>query len=779
MRFALCVGERAGLRALAVAVAVAGVFAAPAPSRAADESAAPAAQSTDLGEVVVQARRRDEKILDVPVAVTVTTGEQLQENGSLLFEDVARDIPNLHMAQSPRSTSALDVSLRGQSAISAAIVYDPAVGIYVDGVYVANGQAAMSTLLDIDTVEVVRGAQGTLFGRNNTGGAILFSTVKPQLGAFSAEASVAAGTQFMHQARAIVNAPLGETVAVRLAYQSNDRAGYGSSVGSGQGNFGNQHRYQVRLSALWKPAPGTEADVSYEHFQANEVGALLHPLHGTSVEQISLGLNQLGVAASPVPGDFYQTAADQWSHDHSHYDAISGTLSQRITDSVSAKLILGYRKLHNESAIDADAMSIPFANTVLDNSSLQRSGEAQISGKLFTDRLDWIVGAYGFLDKGDAPSVVPPTAQPYLTLFPGFGIPAQSLPVIQQNTARNESNAAYAHGEYKLGDRWSMAAGFRRTADLRKLSENDYLPLPTGPACTILDATTGLPPNPGSACPPINLNVQYTYWSWEFSSRYRLSDEVNLYVRSGRAQRSGGWNSPINTIQNTPFRPERVTDFEIGAKADLGGALLVSGDIFSGHYDEMQRLLPRFVNGTPTTYVVNAGKARVSGFEAEAVARLTRSASLNASLGWTSARYSQFQYSPGAGQPTIDLSGNQFSMVPKFTGSVGGQYEFALESAHVRMHADYAFQSRVEFNVINDFNNQGGYGTLNLRATYAPDQSKWDVSLFAINATNRKYAVTGGSIDATLSPAITQAVSWQVPSAPALYGAEFVYRFGK
>src|SRR5487761_2277188 len=143
-----------------------------APSAHADDTDA----TVDLGKVVVTARRRDEKIVDAPVAVTVQTGEQLKDQNAVLFDDIAREVPNLRMMPSPQSVSALDVTMRGQTSIRSAIAYDPAVGIYVDGVYVANGQAAMSTLLDIKRGEMVRGAQGTLLGRDNTGSAISFYT---------------------------------------------------------------------------------------------------------------------------------------------------------------------------------------------------------------------------------------------------------------------------------------------------------------------------------------------------------------------------------------------------------------------------------------------------------------------------------------------------------------------------------------------------------------------------------------------------------------------------
>ena len=753
-------------------IAVAGVMPLVPPALA-DEPAV----TVDLGKVVVTARRRDENLVDVPAAVTVQTGAQLKDQNAVLFDDVAREVPNVRMMPSPQSVSALDVTIRGQTALRSAIAYDPAVGIYVDGVYVANGQAAMNTLLDIDTVEIVRGAQGTLFGRNNTGGAISFNTNRPQPGAYTAEVTADAGASRLFMGRGIVNFPVGDTVALRLAYQDNERDGYGSSVASGQENFANQHRYQVRLGALWSPNPGFDAYWTYEHFEADEVGALLHPLPGTGAGTVVAQLGQaipLFPDLAPVvfPANFYQTDADFPAHDRTRLDATQLTLSQVIGATTRAKLILGYRHLHNDTAIDVDATSLPFANTALQNSSSQKSAELQISGTALDKKLDWVGGLYWFRDDGSAPSQIPPQSPEYQAFFAAVGGPVVPFPVVESNSLENLSAAGFVHAEYHLSDRWAAAVGVRRTHDTRKLSENAYADTPVGQSCTIIDATTGNPANNGGPCPPIDKSVSFSYWSWEFSTRYSITDEINAYFRSGRAQRSGGWNVPVNTLQDLPFRPEQLTDYELGLKADLlGGALLINGDVFYGNYIDMQRLLPQLVGGTPTTYVVNAGKARVGGAELETTMHLSRNWSLHGALGWTDARYREFFFTPAPGQPAVDLSGNKFYQTPRFNAALGLGYETGLANGVARVYADYAWQDAVQFNVINDFNSQGAYGTLNARAAYAGSRGAWELAVFGTNLTGRRYAITGG----TVAPNV---MSWQIPGAPRLYGVEFTYRFG-
>ena len=763
------------LSAPAAAGVVAMVGLAPfAPSAHADDTDA----TVDFGKVVVTARRRDEKIVDAPVAVTVQTGEQLKDQNAVLFDDIAREVPNLRMMPSPQSVSALDVTMRGQTSIRSAIAYDPAVGIYVDGVYVANGQAAMSTLLDINRVEIVRGAQGTLFGRDNTGGAISFYTNRPQLDSYNAEVTVDGGARQLFMGRSIVNVPVGDTVALRIAYQDNERDGFGSSVGSGQGDFLNQHRYQARIGGLWHPNAGFDAYWTYEHFEADEVGALLHPLpgpgSGTAVAQLGQAAQLFpGVAPVVFPQNFYQTGSDFLAHDRTHLDATQLTLDKAIGATTHAKLILGYRHLYNDTAIDVDATSLPFANTELQNSSSQKSAELQLTGTAFDKKLDWVGGLYWFRDDGGAPSQIPPQSLAYQAFFSAVGGPVVPYPVIESNSLENLSTAGYVHGEYHLTDRWAAAVGLRRTHDTRKLSENAYAATPFGQSCTIIDASTGNPANNGGPCPAIRKSAGFSYWSWELSTHYLVTDNLNAYFRSGRAQRSGGWNVPVNTLQDQPFRPEQLTDYEAGLKADLlGGALLIDGDVFYGNYDDMQRLLPQLVGGTPTTYVINAGKARVSGAELETTMRLPRGWYLHGAFGYTDARYISFLYTPGPGQPAVDLAGNKFYQTPKFNAGLGVGYETAAAGGVLRLYADYAWQDAVQFNVINDFNSQGAYGTLNARVTYAPAGAPWEVAVFGTNLTGRRYAITGG----TVAP---NAMAWQIPGAPRLYGVEFSYRFGR
>ena len=200
------------------------------------QAATPApAQTAPFEEVMVTARRRNEHVQDIPVAVTAISGEELTQRSVVVMHDVAAGVPNLTISTGQRSSMGINISLRGQSTTTPATNFDNAIGIYYDGVYLARTFATMATVMDIQSVEVDRGVQGTLSGRNTTGGAIRFETNKPQLGEYEAVVSGTAGNEGVYRGGAIVNIPLGDTLAMRFNYMVMSRDDLGRSVSTGAG----------------------------------------------------------------------------------------------------------------------------------------------------------------------------------------------------------------------------------------------------------------------------------------------------------------------------------------------------------------------------------------------------------------------------------------------------------------------------------------------------------------------------------------------------------------
>jgi iron complex outermembrane receptor protein len=487
------------------------------------------------------------------------------------------------------------------------------------------------------------------------------------------------------------------------------------------------------------------------------------------------------------PSDPYTAAGSYPSSDVARTDAFNLTVSQNFAGGVSAKLILGYRKLDAQTSLDVDASALPLADTTLINTSKQKSAELELSNSA-GGPVDWVAGLYWFKDDGSAPSVQAPASPEFLAalaainqatggtvdLAPFFS----PLPVYEQNSVVNRSVAGYAHAEWHLTQQWAIAGGVRHTDDRRDLDENSFVDIPgLGQNCTILDVTLPPPYQITGPCPPIQKSVSYGFWSWELSSHYRFTPAVSGYVRIGRSQRSGGWNAPLSTVQDLPFRPEQLTDYEVGVKADLlGGALAVKSDVFYDDYDDMQRLLAHLnPDGTPVTQVINAGRARLSGFEFETAWRVVPHATLQASFGYIDARYVTFEYTPIPGGPSQDLSHNDFYQTPRLQASLGGSYEVPMSAGDLRLYADYAWQDKVQFNVVNDFNNQPSYATTNARVSYTSRTQGWELAAFANNLTNQRYAYTGGTLAAPFAPSPT--IAWHIPGEPRTYGVEATYRW--
>ena len=243
-----------------------------------------------------------------------------------------------------------------------------------------------------------------------------------------------------------------------MAYQHDQRDGWGSSVATGQNDFMNQRRDQVRIGAVWQPTSSTNAYLTYEVFNANEAGALLHPLPNTLASQLP------GVI---IPTDFYQTDTGKIQSDVARTESLQFTLTQKFTEQFGAKLILGYRDLHATNDYDADAVIVPIADVILFSTSYQKSAELQLSGHTANNTWDWVAGAYAFRDNGSADS----------QLAPGPLNPGPPVPTLDFNSVQNESLAGFAHAIWHIDPRWSVAAGARHTHDTRSLIDNAFLDL--------------------------------------------------------------------------------------------------------------------------------------------------------------------------------------------------------------------------------------------------------------------------------------------------------------
>ncbi|MET0371312.1 MAG: TonB-dependent receptor [Sphingobium sp.] len=680
------------------------------------------AQDSDLaastpvptGDIIVTARRRAESLQDVPVAVTAVTQQDLEQRSTRGIEDVAQIAPNLNIGQATRGAGVATVNMRGQENTGQAITNDPAVGIYFDEVYLGRSAGnLLASILDMSSVEVLRGPQGTLFGRNNTGGAILLTPNRPTLSGFSGSVLGSYGSfdEVKLQGTADI-ALVDDKLGVRGSFELHRRDGIGRSITTGNDNYGDRHRESGRLGVRWRPADTITLDFTYDFTDIKETGQVLGPL-------------------TPFPGlGFYDNRSGLVSpSQEAHIDGYTLRTEIEATPDLGFKLIIGRRLLTTDQVSDVDQTPAASVDVRQFADQNQWTFELQASGTTLRDAASWLSsvdftgGVFYFDEDGSDSSLLP---VPVATLF-GTG---RTL----RNYARNQSAAAYLQIESNHFDRLFFTAGARYTKDERELT------IQTGVngACGLAALPVGTPID---LCKQ-SASADFSYWSYSLGSRFKINDDANVYVKFDRGQRAGGLDDTPRAI--VPFRPEVVTSLEAGLKLSLlDRRLRANLAIFRMKVGDLQRsvLLIEPTTGSPYSSVFNAAKSRVQGFEAEVNLTPVDGLTLGGSLGLIDADYTRFT-NPATG---ADQSSFRFPNTPKKTYSLSASYDAPItDTIGMLARIDYAYRSKLYFDVFNDPRAvQNGYGVLNGRIQLnIQDVVGKQVSLavFGRNLTDRHYS---------------------------------------
>lgn len=696
-----------------------------------------AGSGVGLSDIIVTARRREESIQEVPVAVTAVTAAELEARSTGNISEVAAFTPNLRFSEASRGGVISNVTLRGQTNVNNTIANDPAGGIYFDEVYVARSAGALFTAVqDMESVEVLRGNQGTLFGRNSTGGAILLTPKRPNLEEVEGSVNASYGNLNRVEVGAIASIPLVEgALAIRGSFQSTWRDGLGRSVTNGVDDYGDRDRQSARVSLRWMPVDALTFDLTYDYSHIDENGTSSRNL----LQPVPAGIGYYDtLSAVPDPKTFAEVKGYTFR----------GTYT--VSPELQLKLIAGHRKVRFDNNRDVDGLPIFTVDSRLIGHQKQTTAELQASGDFdlggAIKRISYVLGGYYFTEKGLDRSYTPLEV---------------AAPRISSNNGKNDSIAGYGQIDVQFTDAIAAFAGLRRTRDRRELTVSST----SNGLCTL----TGNP----AGCFFFGKN-RFSYWSWNVGARVSLTDTINVYGRVSKGQRSGGLDDTPTSIDS--FSPEQLQDYEIGIKAELFDRRVRANiALFNGDYDDIQRtVLLVDPQNRPYSSVFNAAKARVRGVEAELTVQPVRMLRLSGSLGYTDATYKEFvDTRPGPTQGS-DASDNKFSQVPKWTWSVSGDLDIPTDMGRFTARVDYNYQSRVYFEVFNSAAlQQKGYGLLNSRVTFAPDvvgPVQPEFALFAKNIANVRYNVDGVSF------AGGNAVVFR-NMEPRIYGVEAKLRF--
>jgi len=715
-------------------------------------SAAPPAANV-IEEIVVTARRREEEIQDVPIAIDALSGGEL----SKLRVTDAIDLQFLTPALSVVPTLTRDqltYSMRGQAPIYGAA---PNVIVYLNDVPIA-ANASIFPFFDLASVQALEGPQGTLFGRNSTGGAVLINSVSPT-DKFEGYVAARTGSLNLGELEAAVNVPLAEAADLRIAGLVSRRTGYTEDTTFDK-ELDGRHRDAFRVSLKLQPIADFSNLTVYDQTDINEGGSSSQL---TYVRPCALGGP---LSCSPFLAPLLVAATDPRSEATSTDPFLRATywgLTNTTTydaDVLMVKNIVSYRRATSHSDADVDGTILPLVDVEQLSGINSVTEELQLSGKALQDRLKWLGGAFYSQDKYYKPylSIVDTTTQ-----VNGIG------------NNDDSSHAIFAQGDYDLGaivQHLSFTAGARYTWESDSADDFTYVSNGNGglqcgsfgfPASTPL--ADCFAPGSGNWSSPTYL----------VSLNYKPIDRVLLYATNSTGFKSGTFNGTNVSPDERNVLPEKVKNYEAGFKSDwnIGGALLrANASIYLDKYSDIQvqETLP---NGLSSA-VFNAAKATIKGLELQVSARLFDALEISSSYDDTLALYNEFRDLEGN-----DLSSSPFAMTPHHKTTLSADYTLPFDRSigNVSLGASYSEQAGFYFNdpVIQNPNAyQGAYGLVDVRASWSGIYgSPLDLSVIAKNVGNRAYLVGGVSQESSLG------IVSGIYGEPRTVTVELRYRFGE
>jgi iron complex outermembrane recepter protein len=750
------------------------------------------ASSDGLAEIVVTARRRSENVENVPATITVVSGAELRDRGIDTEADLQQSVPGL-LVRDSTSNNQLNYSIRGES-IDAYSSSSPGVLAYYNEVQTEGG--SQSTFYDMASVQVLKGPQGTLFGRNTTGGAVLFTTNRPT-DDYSADILARIGDYRDKEVQLDVNIPIiPDKVLLRIAGAVVDRNGYVNNIFPGDsGRLGDTKDNSGRVTLLVMP---TEALENLTMFQYTSTGGtnLGGPVY--SVQPCSTGGTQAACIYSPTsvygsaawtaflaahpgvyPGGLSAFGAVQQARgpyvvdfnspsDHfGHNPLATNTTTYTFSPDLLVKNILGYSNAFTRDSTDVDGTPYPVyiygSEKVPDNTKIttqQGSEELQVQGKAFDHTLTYIVGSYGSYE---AKSYYIP--QGFFFFSPDI---APSPLLTDDNKDIDRSEAAFFQGTYDLVplthiEGLNVTGGFRYTWEQNTLEQ--------APLSTFYGAPS--------------LNARFSDPSWLFSLDYQVTKELLLYVTQRGSWRSGGFNANARpqagfiSTGGTEFLPETTTDVEIGAKFDgelAGLPFRVNVDAFNQWVKNAQKVfyfeLPLY---GPTAVTTNVPEAEVTGMEADVQIKPTRWLTMGFNVTYQDARYTENRV-VAFGQ-TVNFG--PYADAPRWQGSVFASANLPIvpESAgQLTVRGNLYAQSLFFFSNLNNTVNPGtqlpSYTTANFRLDWANiEGSNYGAALYITNAFNRVYYTGGLPVGYVLGE------NTAIPGPPRMFGVELRAKF--
>ena len=737
-------------------------------ARAEVADAAPAEESV-LEEITVTAQKRAENLQDTPIAITAVTGATLEAKGRGDIAELGQMTPNLVFnTTAPVSgvSSGAVVFIRGIGQTDFQLTTDPGVGTYIDGVYVARSIGGVLDVLDLERVEVLRGPQGTLFGRNTIGGAISLVTREPTAD-FQGRATVTGGSFNRADVRISLSGPVSDDIRVSLVASSKNRDGYVRGLLDNR-DLGDVNRDSARATILFQPTSTFKALLTLDGTRIREqnaanklVGVTLtapgaptrldyrfnRSTRGVDAETVAIPPGNPSIAFlynlvdAPVLGtapydgrwitpDLNRTYATGPNGTRLNIWGGALTLEQALPLDATIKSITAYRSTNGSFNRDPDGSPLKvIENQNFNYDQKQFSQELQLTGDAIDNRLKYVGGVYYFRETGnDFLDVTLPIAFGSLTNY---------------TLVKNKSYAAYGQLNFAITDTLGVTGGVRYTEDKKQYR----VPVGTG---GITNGLLGLFGPPGTMTPFIpsgTFDKSFNNTSFKAGVDWKPNTDTLIYLSYSEGFKSGGFNTrylvPVPAIIS--YDPELLTTYELGVKWEgFDRRLRVNGSTFHSKYRDIQ--LTVYEQGAPITR--NGGSARINGAELEFTALPVERLTLSGGLGYLDAKYTQVP-TPIATKPLDQqiTRDKELAKTPKWTLNARAEYRIPVSSSgELRLAADWMYSSHVQNDAINSkFLYQKAFSIANASIGYWVNDGQWSLTAFVDNLTNRRIIESGDS----------------------------------
>jgi iron complex outermembrane recepter protein len=703
-----------------------------------------------LEEIVVTAQKRAESVQDVAASISAVSGTQLDERGITDVESLALAVPGMHFSQAGSNTR---ITVRGIGSEQTTVTGDPGVAFHIDGVYQTRASAGSALFYDLDRVEVLRGPQGTLYGRNATGGSVNLISNRPTQ-EFEGNVELQLGDYDHQRVRGVVNTPLiDDKLAMRISGQHESRDGYYENLTPGADDLEDRDSLNLRTQFLYTPTETLDILLSMNY--SNDKGAgdgykMLGDYPGAGKP-----IDGFYSSATPNPSDPWEVRTNGNERRDNKRKGASVTVDWDL-GSVALKSISAWQKNAVDTFADGDFSDVEIINENTFQENTQYSQELQLSSVDAGD-WEWVAGLYWLEEENDVdywlndngtglssmlypniPALGPLAGQP---IFPTVDV-GLSDPAYFGNKSNVEGKSLGAFGQvsYHINEDVKLTGGLRYSKDEKEASitRKEFK---------------------SSTMTSFKKQDDWSSVTWKLGADWQVAEDSLLYATVSTGFKSGGF---LQVEDADSYDEEEILAWEIGSKNRFyDNRLQANISAFYYEYTDMQLRTIRDLN----SIVTNAGEAEIKGLEVELLARPLEGLDVGLALAWTDATFTDyFDDDPLDGvDELLDLSGNDLARSPDFTANLNVAYTWQLPWGSLTSSVNYYWSDEVYFSAYNrkDLDYQDSYHKTDVNVTFNSLDDVWYASLSVQNLENAEVASSIQTADATLGG--VNRAQWQAP----------------